>query len=158
MQAPETKTDRSNADCAKSDAMILTEAIRLVQEGVSVAFPVNGRSMLPFIIGGRDNVVLSKPTQIKVGDIVLAQTDHGHVIHRIVAVKDERITLMGDGNLAQREHCDRDHVFARVTHIVKANRKKRSVDSLSARSAAKIWLLMLPFRRYLLAIYRRIVQ
>ena len=55
----------------KSDAMIMAEAIRLVGEGVAVAFPVNGRSMLPFIVGGRDEVVLVKPERVKVGDIVL---------------------------------------------------------------------------------------
>jgi signal peptidase I len=158
MQAPETEIDRLKASSAKPDAQILAEAIRLVQEGVSVTFPVNGHSMLPFIVGGRDSVVLCKPEQTNVGDIVLAQTDYGYVIHRVVAVTGEHITLMGDGNLAQREHCDKDHVFARVSHIVRANKKKHPVDSLSARSAAKIWLLMLPFRRYLQAIYRRIVQ
>ena len=35
-----------------SDESIMQEAIRLVGEGVSVTFPVNGRSMLPFIVGG----------------------------------------------------------------------------------------------------------
>ena len=35
----------------KSDALIMAEAIRLVGEGVSVSFPVNGCSMLPFIVG-----------------------------------------------------------------------------------------------------------
>ena len=41
-----------------TDNEIIEEAIRLVREGVSVTFPVNGHSMLPFIIGGKENVIL----------------------------------------------------------------------------------------------------
>ena len=58
-----------------SDESIMQEAIRLVGEGVSVTFPVNGRSMLPFIVGGEDSVVLVKPETLKVGDVVLAQVE-----------------------------------------------------------------------------------
>jgi hypothetical protein len=47
------------------DSAIIAEAIRLVSDGVSVTFPVNGRSMLPFIVGGRDSVVLEKPTDLR---------------------------------------------------------------------------------------------
>ena len=56
----------------KSDVFIMAEAIRLVGEGVSVSFPVNGCSMLPFIVGGRDSVILEKPENLRVGDVVLA--------------------------------------------------------------------------------------
>jgi YidC/Oxa1 family membrane protein insertase len=35
-----------------TDELIIEEAVRLVKEGVSVTLPVNGMSMLPFIIGG----------------------------------------------------------------------------------------------------------
>ena len=37
-----------------TDDVIIKEAVRLVQDGVSVTFPVKGRSMLPFIFGGRE--------------------------------------------------------------------------------------------------------
>ena len=33
-----------------TDEVIIKEAVRLVADGVSVTFPVKGRSMLPFII------------------------------------------------------------------------------------------------------------
>ena len=36
-----------------TDNEIIEEAIRLVREGVNVTLPVNGNSMLPFIIGGK---------------------------------------------------------------------------------------------------------
>ena len=46
---------------------IVAEAIRLTENGESVTLPVNGHSMLPFIVGWRDCVILHKPTQLKVG-------------------------------------------------------------------------------------------
>ena len=49
-----------------TDEVIIKEAIRLVEDGVSVTLPVNGHSMLPFIIGGRESVILQKPAQMKV--------------------------------------------------------------------------------------------
>ena len=58
-----------------NDVMIINEAVRLVNDGVSVTLPVEGRSMRPFIIGGRESVILQKPTGIKVGDVVLAWVD-----------------------------------------------------------------------------------
>lgn len=135
----------------------MQEAIRLVGEGVSVTFPVNGRSMLPFIVGGVDSVVLVKPETLKVGDVVLAQVEGGrYVVHRIACLDGDAVTLMGDGNLAGREHCRLADVRARATHVVRKGGKRRSLDSLGSRLTAKIWFAVLPFRRWLLAIYRRI--
>ena len=48
------------------DAQIIAEAIKLVGEGVSVTFPVAGRSMRPFIVGGKESVVLVKPESVKI--------------------------------------------------------------------------------------------
>ena len=60
-----------------TDEQILSEAIRLVGEGVQVTLPVNGRSMYPFIIGGRESVVLVKPQELRVGHVVLARVEGG---------------------------------------------------------------------------------
>ena len=74
------------------DGVILSEAVRLVNEGVEVTFPVNGRSMRPFIEGGRDSVVLVKPGEVKRLDVVLARTDTGRfVVHRIVSLDGGRV-------------------------------------------------------------------
>jgi hypothetical protein len=151
----------------KKDALIIAEAVRLVNEGVSVTFPVNGRSMLPFIVGGRDSVILEKPESLQIGDVVLAQVVSGdcenldtaekhYVVHRIVALNGENVTLMGDGNLALREHCNRTDVCAKVICVVKPNGKRCSMSAWHSRIAAKIWYILLPVRRYLLWIYRKV--
>ena len=139
----------------KDDAMILSEAIRLVGEGVEVTFPVNGRSMRPFIEGGRDSVVLVRPTNVKPMDVVLAKTDDGrYVIHRVMEMAGDRVTLMGDGNLLGREHTECKQIYAKVTHVVHPNGYKRSLYTSFIQFVQKMWVALLPLRRYLLKFYR----
>ena len=140
-----------------TDNDIIEEAIRLVREGVNVTLPVNGNSMLPFIIGGKESVILHAPGLTAVGDVVLAWVDgYRYVIHRIINIDGDRVTLMGDGNVRGTEHCLLKDVKARVTHVVSADNKKRDLYSRWRVRAAKLWYWLRPIRRYLLAIYRRI--
>jgi hypothetical protein len=140
-----------------NDKEIIEEAIRLAREGVNVTLPVNGNSMLPFIIGGKESVILhSQGGIVDVGDVVLAWVDGcRYVVHRIIHIDGDRITLMGDGNLTT-EHCALGDIKARVTHVVSADNKKRDLYSRWRVRAAKLWYWLRPIRRYLLAIYRRL--
>ena len=141
-----------------TDNEIIEEAIRLVREGVNVTLPVNGNSMLPFIIGGKESVILHSPGGIvDVGDVVLAWVDgNRYVVHRIIKLDYDRVTLMGDGNVAVTEHCRLNDIKARVTHVVSADNKKRDLYSRWRVRAAKLWYWLRPIRGYLLAIYRRV--
>ena len=141
-----------------SDAVIIDEAVRLVSDGVSVTLPVNGRSMLPFIIGGKESVILQKPEAVEVGDVVLAWVEGcRYVVHRIIRIDGDRVTLMGDGNLAGTEHCPVGDVKALATHVVSADGKRHDLYTGRRRLAARLWWHLRPVRRYLLAIYRRII-
>ena len=139
------------------DNEIIEEAIRLVREGVNVTLPVNGNSMLPFIIGGKESVILHSPGGIvDVGDVVLAWVDGcRYVVHRIIRIDGDRITLMGDGNLTT-EHCALGDIKARVTHVVDAKDKTHYLYNRWRMLGAKVWYWLRPIRRYLLAIYRRV--
>lgn len=140
-----------------TDADILQEAIRLVNDGVSVTLPVNGQSMLPFIIGGRESVILQKPVELKVGDVVLAWVDDGrYVVHRIIRISGDEVTLMGDGNLAGTEHCKLTDVKAKATHVVDAKERQHYLYTPCRCRAAKMWWRLRPIRRYILAIYKRL--
>lgn len=140
-----------------SDDTIIEEAIRLVEDGVSVTLPVNGNSMLPFIIGGQESVILQKPMLSKKGDVVLAWTDGcRYVVHRIIAIEGDAVTLMGDGNLSGTEHCTLKDVKAKVTHVVGADERPHDLYCRWRRVAAQLWWHLRPVRKYLLAIYRRL--
>ena len=139
-----------------TDNEIIEEAVRLVREGVNVTLPVNGYSMLPFIIGGKESVILHRPGLIDVGDVVLAWVDgNRYVVHRIIKLDYDRVTLMGDGNLTT-EHCALGDIKARVTHVVSADNKERDLHNRWRVRAAKLWYWLRPIRKYLLAIYRRL--
>lgn len=140
-----------------NDNDIIMKAIRLVKEGVSVTLPVNGNSMLPYIIGGKESVILQEHTYPKVGDVVLAWVeDRRYVVHRIIGIEGDCVTLMGDGNIAGTEHCTLGDIKARVTHVVDAKDKTHYLYNRWRVLAARLWYWLLPIRRYLLAIYRRI--
>jgi len=138
-----------------TDEQIIQEAVHLVQDGVSVTFPVKGRSMLPFITGGRESVILQKPGSLQRGQVVLAQvgTDR-YVVHRIIKVEADRITLMGDGNIRGTESCTPANVLAVATHVVDEKGRRRPLDSFIQLAKAHIWYMIRPLRRYILAGFR----
>lgn len=141
------------------DAEVMSEVVRLVAEGVSVTLPVNGLSMLPFIIGGRESVVLQKPTALREGQVVLAWVDGTrYVVHRIIGIDGQHITLMGDGNLVCTEHCTAADVKGLVTHVMDAQEQLRDLYSWHRRWAARLWRWLRPVRRYLLVIYIRLCE
>ena len=130
----------------------------MVGEGVSVTFPVRGFSMLPFIVGARDSVILQRPGNVRVGDVVLAWVEgERYVVHRIIQIAGERVTLMGDGNIAGVEHCRLSDVKAIATHVVKPSGRHRSLQSVWMMRAARWWFAVRPVRRYILGIYRRLL-
>ena len=139
-----------------TDELIIQEAVRLVQDGVSVTFPVKGRSMLPFIFGGRESVILQKPGSLQRGQVVLAQVGPDrYVVHRIIKIEPDRITLMGDGNICGTESCTPSNVLAIATHVVDEKGKRRTLESKGQMFKARVWYVIRPFRRITLAVLRR---
>ena len=141
-----------------SDEEIIREAVRLVNEGLAVTLKVKGRSMLPFILGGVESAVLTRPENLRVGDVVLARIDgRRYVLHRIQELSDERAVLMGDGNIAGSETCRPQDILARVDEVVGADGKHRRLDTPRARRRARLWRRLKPVRRWILAIYKRTI-
>ncbi|MFR9503008.1 MAG: hypothetical protein SNH73_00970 [Rikenellaceae bacterium] len=129
----------------------------MVASGERVVLLTKGQSMLPFIVGGRDSVELTRvDSEICVGDILLAKISNPtrYVIHRVIKIESKKITLMGDGNLIGSEECHMSDVAARITSIVKPH-KIINPNSKQQRVLAKFWRTLQPIRRYLLAILRR---
>lgn len=136
--------------------VFIPEIARLLASGSEVVFKPKGVSMLPFIRGGRDSVVLRAPKDIMKGDIVLAKVGNIYVLHRIIELSDSIVTLMGDGNIVGTETCSRNDILAVAERII--NDKQDIVcRSESHQRKARLWRLLKPFRRYILFIYRRVI-
>lgn len=136
--------------------IIVPEIARMVAEGTKVTFTPKGISMHPFIRGGRDSVVLGQMHDLRIGDIALARIGVNYVLHRVICIDADVVTLMGDGNIVGTEKCSRTDILAVALTILKDGRE---IDcrSKSHLNRAKLWKTMLPVRKYLLAIYRRII-
>ena len=142
-----------------TDEQIIQEAVRLVADGVSVTFPVKGRSMIPFIIGGRESVVLQKPGNLQRGQVALARVGPDrYVVHRIIKAEPDRITLMGDGNIRGTESCTPSNVLAIATHVVDEKGQRRTLESKGQMFKARVWYLIRPLRRIILAVLRRTIK
>lgn len=136
---------------------LIKEAIALVEEGRRVVLPVKGKSMYPFIIGGKESVELVRPpVPLKADDVVLAWADGTHyVIHRIIGIDGDEVRLMGDGLCKVTEHCKTSDVSALAEYVVAPNGKRRYLYTRTRLGFARLWRRLLPVRHWLLAIYRR---
>lgn len=136
------------------NAQLLEQVRRVIQEGHTATIQVKGYSMRPFLEHGRDKVVLARSGRTDVGDAVLAEVAAGvYVLHRIVAVSGDELTLMGDGNLRGTEHCRRSDVAGVVTHYVYPRRTVAASDRCLCRRI-RLWRRLLPVRRVLLLVYK----
>lgn len=141
------------------NGIMLAEVTNMISEGHTVVIPTKGSSMLPFIIGERDSVLLVKPYQVKIGDIVLARlTPERYVLHRIIGIDKGIITLKGDGNLDGTEQCGVHDICAIATQIQKPG---KTIDCTTPRFEARSrrWRRQPRFvRRVCLGLYRRFLR
>ncbi len=112
----------------------------------TVRVSVKGESMLPFFRSG--STITLRP--IEEGDIckynvVMADAGHAFVVHRIIDINEDIVTLLGDGNYIGTERVTRDKIYGIVD------------CSALHLFFAKIWLWLRPVRRFPLAILRRIL-
>ena len=131
-------TDKANA-----------ELLVRLDEGKSVLFVPQGISMLPFIQGGRDKVLVRKAEVVGEGDIVLALHGGHLILHRVYAIKGTQLILMGDGNLEGNEVVGKSEVLGKVLEIIKPNGHSRKPHK------AWFWRHTLFIRRLMLKMRRK---
>lgn len=145
-------------DIQVPNSLIIPQIIDLLNNGHTVTIKLKGTSMRPFLENNRDKAILEKavPCRLKVGDPVLAEArDKVYVLHRIIKIDGQAVTLQGDGNLSV-EHCHINDIHGIATGFY---RKKHTcldkTDGLKWKAYSFIWMKLSPLRRYLLAIHRR---
>ena len=83
--------------------ILIPEMERMLNEGREVLFTPSGVSMRPFIEGGRDSVVLRRPSApIRRGDILLARyirpdESETYVLHRVLRVEKDGTVVLQRG-------------------------------------------------------------
>ncbi len=140
-----------------SNKELLADVVELLNVDRVVTIRVKGNSMLPLIRGGRDSVELKKFDNYNLGNIVLAEVTQGvYVIHRIIEMQGHRVVLMGDGNIREVEECTIADIRAKVIAIITPVKRKECTEG-GQRRFFRFWSAVKPLRRYILAIYRRVI-
>lgn len=134
---------------------IIDIIIEKINTDGQVIIKVTGNSMYPFYNDKETEVVLVKPPKkLHRKDVVLYKNPEGiWSLHRIIKVKKECLIICGDA-LQTIEYINPDSIVAIVKEHYYNN--KLISNRLSHRIKVSIWLLLKPFRRYLLAIIRRV--
>lgn len=140
------------------NAILLGMVRDTIREGHTATIWVKGFSMRPFLEHMRDKVVLAPITApLAVGDAVLAEISQDkYVLHRIINIEGEQVTLMGDGNLRGTEQCRVQDVAGIVTDYIRPNRSFKADDPKLIRRV-RLWRRLLPCRRLLLIVYKAII-
>lgn len=140
-----------------ANSEFIPEIVKLLEQGHTVTLRLKGYSMRPFLEDNRDKALLTKANEVYIGQAVLAEVKpREYVLHRVIAIDGCHVTLLGDGNL-QPEHCLLDDVKASVIGFYRKGRN--SLEYTSARKwryYSSVWMRLLPIRRYLLGLYRRL--
>jgi hypothetical protein len=145
------KTENTMDKLVLPNGILLGEVEKLLSEGKEVSFTPRGNSMLPFLRGGEDSVVLCGVKDIEVGDMLLVRLSDRYVLHRVWSIDGEKVVMMGDGNIRGKEKCLKKDVVGKVREIHKRKSGKTVIPD-----KGRIWRMLLPVRRYILWLYKKI--
>jgi len=128
----------------------------LLREGYRFKICPVGKSMVPFLCGGRDEAVLSIPDseyKYKRNDIVLYKIENGiFVLHRICRISKKGIFTLGDGNTGVEGPLKREEILALVDYIIRKGKTIRKNDRMYI-LLVNIWRFIRPFRPAVIKMY-----
>lgn len=130
--------------------------IEILESDRDVNLPVSGSSMSPFLVSGRDTVIISKPKEsFKCGNIVLFRRNNGqYIMHRIHHIdKNGGLYLIGDGERKVEGPICEEQVLGIIHKVIRKNRLIESKD-LSWLFFERIWIRIIPFRPIAHSIYK----
>lgn len=139
--------------------VFIPDVVKILEEGHTVTLKLRGISMRPFLEDNRDKALITKARNLKRGDIVLAEVAPKlYVLHRIVKIDADNVVLRGDGNL-NCEYCKLSDVKGFVIGFYRKGRSRLDKTNGSKWIVYSfLWTKLFPFRRYLLAIHRRLCK
>ena len=123
---------------------------RVWEKGGTFSFYPRGTSMQPFLVQGRDKVILSPaPEHLKKYRMVLYQRDNGaYVIHRIVEAEGAVYTMRGDNQYYVETGIRREQILGLVT-AVERDGKIRNMETFKELLPVIFWVETTRIRRKL---------
>ena len=138
----------------------LEEIAQLLREGDSVRVRIDGESMHPFIIGGKDEVMLipyDKKYPLKLWSCAFYNWRGHYMIHRFVGVQDGKYCMMGDGNLVQMERIEESEILGILQTVYHADGSTQDCLGKKWLCQGRYWFKLRKLRRFLLPLYRRFI-
>ena len=139
----------------------MAELLPMIEEsfrqGMTVTLGVTGNSMLPLFRHGRDSVILSAcdPTALRRGDVPLYRRPDGRfILHRILWVKKDTYTLVGDAQQELERGLPKNCVLAVMTGFVRKG-KTVSCRNVWYRLYSALWMMVRPIRPFLIRVGSR---
>lgn len=151
------QTEQEKIPARPVDTQIFLGAVKaMVRDGHDIAVTITGNSMSPFLIHGRDQILLHKISQpLQKGDMVLYQrTDSQYVMHRIRCIKKKQreYYMIGDAQNVTEGPIAEAQIAAVVTSVCRKGRWLKQGD-LMWEFFRRIWLHMISLRRPITRIY-----
>lgn len=142
------------------DAEILLEEYRNLLEDESItALPlvISGNSMVPFLVGGRDTVYLSKlKGDVKKGDVVLYRRDSGaYILHRVYKTDENKYTMVGDAQTQLERGIRKDQLIAVMTSALRKGKMEKP-GTFWWDFFEKLWINMVLLRPAIVKLYTKI--
>ncbi len=126
----------------------------LLTEGIAPPLPVVGGSMGPYLVSGRDAVILAplRNRQPRTGDICLYRRDNGvYILHRIVGRRRDTYTFAGDAQVEREYGIRRDQILACVVAVVRKG--KKHAGGFWWHFFRTVWIVLLPWRSKIIKAY-----
>ena len=130
----------------------------LIEQGKEDSLTISGNSMVPFMVHGRDQVLIEKPSEPwKKGDIGFFQRDNGaYVLHRICRVdQQENYWFVGDGQVFIEGPIRKDQIFGKVIAVKRKGKWVRP-GSFLWEFFRHVWLWIIPLRPWICRIYGKL--
>lgn len=127
----------------------------LIAQGKEVSVTITGNSMSPFLVHGRDQILIEKPpAHLKKGDMGFFQRSNGaYVMHRICRVDGQgNYWFVGDGQTMIEGPVEREQIFGIVTAV---SRKGKWIGpgAFWWEFFRKVWLRVIPLRPWCCRFY-----
>jgi hypothetical protein len=130
----------------------------LLAQGQDIRLPVSGHSMYPFLRDGVDSVEFTTGNfqDVARGDIVLIRRTTGYyVMHRILCKKKDCFFMVGDAQQWIEGPLFPEQIIAVVSAIWRKEKRIPCSDRW-LRFLTGLWLILRPWRYFILKVFRKI--
>ena len=133
------------------------KVIPLIEEGLTVPLTVSGGSMTPYLVSGRDAVMISKPVfPLKMGDIAFFERMDGQIVmHRVCMVRRDGYYFVGDAQTETEGPIIKEQIFGQVNKAVRRGREEGE-GSFTRFFFSRIWIRMIPLRPFCMKAYGKL--